>query len=79
MLPADLRACIHTHTQVTFIEEVRRPSSAGAPLRSAAVNRMHMSPTASNGPISPMRSTSDFPLRLDHTIYLSIYLFNLYL
>ena len=49
--------------QVTFIEEMRRPSSAGAPLRSAVTNRAPMSPT-SNGPMSPMRSTSDFPLRL---------------
>lgn len=55
-------------TQVTFIEEVRRPSSAGAPLRNAAVSRSPMSPTASNGPMSPMRSTSDFPLRLGPTV-----------
>ena len=49
--------------QVTFIEELRRPSSAGASLRNAGMVRSPMSPTATNGPMSPMRSTSDFPLR----------------
>ena len=55
------------HAQVAYIEEVRRPSSAGAPLRSAAISRVPMSPTSSNGPMSPMRTTSDFPLRLEPT------------
>ena len=63
-----------THVQVTYIEEVRRPSSAGAPLRNAATNRAPMSPTSSNGPMSPMRSTSDFPLRLGPPMYSAILL-----
>ncbi|XP_065897214.1 insulin-like growth factor 2 mRNA-binding protein 2 isoform X2 [Dysidea avara] len=49
--------------KVTFIEEVRRPSSAAASLRSNG-NRVPMSPTSNNGPMSPIRSTSDFPLRI---------------